>query len=66
MWFLRRRSRSMEEADTALEQATIAKEEIEARGPEVTKLSQSFRDMRQRNHFVERMQGIIERNEGTA
>lgn len=64
MWFLRRRSKALEEADKALQRAERAKQEIEASGAEVTIVSSALKELRERNHFAERMQGIIQRKEG--
>jgi len=60
MWFLRRRlSKSSEEAGEALEDARKNLRRVKKRGEEVTKLSESLREIREQNHFAEQMEEII-------
>ena len=61
MWFLTRRKSRVKEADKALELAVEAKEEIEARGEEVTEIAESLRKIRH-DHFAERLGRIIDRD----
>ena len=58
-----RRSRSVDpsvvEAQKALREANESIELVKARGPEITELSRSFRRIRERNHFAERLAIIM-------
>ena len=62
MWFRRReQKKSLVEAEQALIDASRAKKRVEDRTSEVRAISLSLRDMRERNHFAERLRVIIER-----
>lgn len=68
MWFLRRRlnkTRS-EEADEALKDAQANLKRVKRRGGEVTRLAESLREIRERNHFAEQMEEIITFHQGRA
>jgi hypothetical protein len=61
MWFLRRKSKSGEEAQAALEDAQMHLKEVKKRGKEVTKIANALREFREENEdrFAEQMEQII-------
>lgn len=67
MWFLRRQKNeeSSADPDEALAQSQQAYRKIKKRGAEVTDLVQSMREVREVNHFAEKLQAIILRHGGT-
>lgn len=61
MW--RRKNKEKEEvrkATRARDEATESLHEIQAREPEVSEVSESLRTLRERNHFAEQIQAILE------
>ncbi len=66
MWFLHRPgNKSGDEAKKALEEAQQKLQEVQERGPEVTALSSAIKDIRERNHFIEKLQELILQNRGS-
>lgn len=64
MWFRRKSSKELEEAQEALKEAEETLKDIQDRGEEVTKVSKSLREFRERNHFAEKLEEIIFRRGG--
>lgn len=61
MWFLRRKSKSGEEAQAALEEAQMHFTEVTKRGKEVSKIANALREFREENQdkFAEQLEQII-------
>jgi hypothetical protein len=64
VWFLRR-SKSSEEAEKALNEAKKSLCEVQKRSVEVSQVSSALKDFRERNHFIEQMEEIFIRKQGT-
>lgn len=62
MWF-RRRDKG-EESAAALKDAKQNLRIVQKRGPEVSRVADALKDMRERNHFGEALQEIIVRKRG--
>lgn len=66
MWPLpRRRSKATEEATKALKDAEKNLHEVKQRGCEVQQVANALKEIRERNHFAEQLEGIILRHGGT-
>lgn len=63
MWF-RRASSGGEDSEKALADANKNLQEIQRRGPEVTEVSRSLKEIHDRNHFAEALELIIGRHGG--
>lgn len=63
MWFLRNEVKG--EADKALEESKKKLKEVRERGPEITALSNAFREFREKNHIAEQLEEIILRKGGS-
>lgn len=61
MWFLRRRlnKTKSKEADEALKDAQANLKRVKRRGGEVSRIAESLKEIRERNHFAEQMEEII-------
>jgi hypothetical protein len=59
MRFRRRTSESLARAEQALKESHDHLQEVQDRGPEVTKIAKSLRRARIRNHFGEQFELII-------
>jgi hypothetical protein len=64
VWFLRK-SKSSEEAEAALKEAEKSLCEVQKRGVEVSQVSSALKGFRERNHFIEQMEEIFVRKQGT-
>lgn len=53
------------EAEKALEEAQRNLSEVQKRGPEVSQVSSALKGFRERNHFIEQMEDIFVRKQGT-
>lgn len=60
MWYPRRKKNEGEDAKRALEDAHANLRRIKARSPEVSTVATNLRVLRERNHFVEQLQVIME------
>lgn len=63
MWF-RRASEGEEEVKAALEDAKTRLHEARMNGPETSRLSRTFREIRERNHLAEQVEDFILRGRG--
>ena len=63
MWF--RSDKAKKEAEQALEESKQKLKEIRERGPEVTALSNAFREFREKNHIAEQLEEILLRKGGS-
>lgn len=62
MWPFRKKvTRNMKESQQAILDATGKLRSTRERGPEVSRVSNVLRDIRERNHFAEQLQTIMER-----
>jgi hypothetical protein len=60
MWFRRRDKREIKESQQAVLDATKRLRETRERDPEVHVVSRALKDIRERNHFAERLRMIME------
>lgn len=66
MWFLRRQEvKSGDDAKKALVESEQQLLEVQGRAEEVTVLSQAIRELRERNHFSERLEQLIMQTRGS-
>lgn len=63
MWF-RRASEAEQEVKAALEDAQARLQEAQQKGPEASRLSRIFREVRERNHLAEQVEDFILRGRG--
>lgn len=62
MWPFRKRvTNNMKESQQAILNATSTLRRTQERGPEVSRVSKTLKDIRERNHFAEQLQVIMER-----
>lgn len=61
MWPFRKKvTRNMKESTQAILDATGKLRRTQERGPEVSRVSNVLKDIRERNHFAEQLQSILE------
>jgi len=58
--FRRHRKEVGEDAEKALKDASANLRRVKARSPEVSEVAKKLREMRERNHFAEQLQVIID------
>jgi hypothetical protein len=61
MWFRRRKSDGLIEAEHALEEAQNKLKEVKRRGPAVKRVAEELRQVQRRNHFGEQLEAIMMR-----